>query len=160
MESGEHLFKCLVYIDLNMVRTGVVAHPSEWPFCGYNEIQEPKRKKVLIDYAKLRASLGFETYDLVRSYHKEWVDEYLANGKNIRDEKWTRSIAVGSRGFVDKIKSVMGVLAIGRKSTVAGETYQLREPAIPYGAPFGAKKCDIGAENTYFWDVISRESIC
>jgi len=27
---------------MNMVRAGVVAHPSEWEFCGYNEIQEPK----------------------------------------------------------------------------------------------------------------------
>ena len=43
IQSGEHLFRCLVYIDLNMVRAGVVNHPSEWPFCGYNEIQEPKR---------------------------------------------------------------------------------------------------------------------
>ena len=41
VESGDHLSKCLVYIDLNMVRAGVVEHPSEWPFCGYNEIQEP-----------------------------------------------------------------------------------------------------------------------
>lgn len=153
VENGEHLFRCLVYIALNMVRAGVVEHPSEWPFCAYNEIQEPKRKKVLIDYEKLRASLGFETYDLVRSYHKEWVDEYLVNGKNMRDEKWTRSIAVGSRSFVDKIKSVMGVLAIGRKITVACETYQLREPPVPYGDHFGVKKDDIGPENSFFWDV-------
>ena len=48
-----------------MVRSGIVEHPSQWPFCGYNEIQEPKRKNVLIDYEKLRASLGLESYDLV-----------------------------------------------------------------------------------------------
>ncbi len=47
IENGEHLLKCLVYIDLNMVRAGVVKHPSEWPFGGYNEIQEPKRKKCI-----------------------------------------------------------------------------------------------------------------
>ncbi|MCK5255634.1 MAG: hypothetical protein KAQ81_06395, partial [Deltaproteobacteria bacterium] len=38
VENGSHLIKCLVYIDLNMVRAGVVQHPSEWPFSGYNEI--------------------------------------------------------------------------------------------------------------------------
>ena len=53
VESGEHLVKCLVYIDLNMVRAGVVAHPSEWAFCGYNEIQEPRRKNILINYKRL-----------------------------------------------------------------------------------------------------------
>jgi len=26
------------YIDLNMVHAGVVKHPSEWEFNGYNEI--------------------------------------------------------------------------------------------------------------------------
>ena len=82
------------------------------------------------------------------------VDEYLGDGKNIRDEKWTKSIAVGKRSFVERIKSIMGVLAIGRKSIEVGESYQLREPSIPYGARFGAKKCYIGPENAYFWDVI------
>ncbi len=48
----------------------------------------------------------------------------------------------------------MGILAIGRKNVGVGESYQLREPEIPYGAHFGAKKYDIGPENTYFWDVI------
>ncbi|MFH1951583.1 MAG: transposase [Pseudomonadota bacterium] len=153
VESGEHLLQHLVYIDLNMVRAGVVEHPSEWPFCGYNEIQERRNKNVLIDYEKLRKLLGFDSYDRVITYHKRWVDDYLGNGKNIRDEKWTRSIAVGSKGFVDRVKSILGVLALGRKSIEAGESYQLREPSIPYGAHFGVKKGDIGPINTCFWDV-------
>jgi len=28
-----------------MVRAGVVSHPSEWPFGGYNEIQKSKQHK-------------------------------------------------------------------------------------------------------------------
>ena len=39
IETDEHLAKCMIYIDLNMVRAGVVDHPSEYEFCGYNEIQ-------------------------------------------------------------------------------------------------------------------------
>lgn len=154
VESGDHLFKCIVYIDLNMVRTGVVDHPSEWSFCGYNEIQKPKRKTILIDYQRLKELLGFDTYDEVKKYHKRWVDDYLGNGKNIRDNKWTKSIAVGTKSFVEKVKSLMGVLAIGRKSIELGESYQLREPSIPYGAHFEPKKCDIAPENTYLWNVI------
>jgi putative transposase len=34
IESGEHLWHCLVYVDLNMVRAGVVNHPSEWKWGG------------------------------------------------------------------------------------------------------------------------------
>ena len=154
IESGDHLFRCIVYIDLNMVRAGVVHHPSEWPFCGYNEIQEPKRKKVLINYKKLTSLLGFDSYGEVIKYHKRWVDDYLENGKNIHDNKWTTSIAVGNRSFVERVKSLMGVLVIGRKSVGVGESYQLREPEAPYGAHFGAKKCDIEPENTHFWSDI------
>ncbi len=29
VDSGYHLINCLIYIDLNMVRAGVVKHPSE-----------------------------------------------------------------------------------------------------------------------------------
>jgi len=44
IDSNEYLLRCLVYIDLNMVRTGRVTHPSDWPVSGYNEIQNrPER---------------------------------------------------------------------------------------------------------------------
>ncbi len=35
---------------MNMVRAGVVDHPEQWMHGGYNEIQEPWKKGVLIDY--------------------------------------------------------------------------------------------------------------
>ena len=41
---------CLAYMDLNMVRAGVVAHSEEWPECGYVEIQHPKARYGIIDY--------------------------------------------------------------------------------------------------------------
>jgi putative transposase len=39
VESGTHLMKCLIYIDMNMVRAGVVSNPSGWRWSGYCEIQ-------------------------------------------------------------------------------------------------------------------------
>lgn len=58
IEAGEHFSRCCAYIDLNMVRAGVVSHPSQWPFSGYSEIQEPQPKNILIDYEKLMELLG------------------------------------------------------------------------------------------------------
>ncbi len=58
VESGEHLAQCMVYIDTNMVRAGVVSHPSLWSFSGYNDIQEPRRKNILIYYKKLQWLIG------------------------------------------------------------------------------------------------------
>ena len=49
VETSKHLIQCLVYIDLNMVRAGVVRHPSEWLFLGYNEIQAPRSRYGLIN---------------------------------------------------------------------------------------------------------------
>ncbi len=137
IENGEHLLRCLMYIDLNMVRAGVVKHPSEWPFGGYNEIQEPKRKNVLIWYDRLRELAGIETYDLMQAAHKKWVESYLTGGIKRREECWTRSIAVGCDGFVRKVKSIMGVSAIGKNFVPAGDSYQLREPQVSYNADSG-----------------------
>jgi REP element-mobilizing transposase RayT len=47
IEKGDHLARCLVYIDLNMVRAGAVKHPSEWVYGGYNEIQGSKKRYTL-----------------------------------------------------------------------------------------------------------------
>ena len=74
---------------------GIVAHSSQWPFCGYNEIQKPRKKNVLINYDKLMELFGASSYEQTRLYHKEWINDYLDKG-NGRDNKWTKSIAVGS----------------------------------------------------------------
>ena len=46
-----------------MVRAGVVNHPSEWSFGGYNEIQSPRRKCALIAYENLAVLAGYQNYD-------------------------------------------------------------------------------------------------
>ena len=49
IEADEHLHRCLVYIDLNMVRAGAVSHPLKWLRSGYREIQEPPKRYAVID---------------------------------------------------------------------------------------------------------------
>jgi REP-associated tyrosine transposase len=48
IESGEHLRRCLVYFDLNMVRAGAVSHPEEWVHGGYQEIQGLRRRNRIL----------------------------------------------------------------------------------------------------------------
>ena len=50
------------------------------------------------------------------------------------------------------VKVLMGGLALGRKVLETGESFQLKEVQYPYIAHLGAKKCDIGAQNSYVWD--------
>jgi len=151
IETGEHLLRCLVYIDLNMVRAGVVNHPSEWDFGGYNEIQSPRRKCVLIAYEKLAALTGYDDYDSFRQSHKEWVNALLVDGNNVHDRQWTRSIAVGGEQFVQRIKAGLGMKALGRRIREVPGGYELRERVTSYMADFDPKKSDIGLENTHNW---------
>lgn len=151
IQTGEHLLRCLVYIDLNMVRAGVLTHPSEWIFGGYREIQSPRRKCVLIDYEKLAALSGCHDYESFRQSHRKWVETSLASGKNNYDNKWTRSIAVGGKKFVSLIKAGLGASAGGRRVRKVPDGYELRENQNSYIANSSLQKNDIGLENTYLW---------
>jgi putative transposase len=153
VESGDHLARCLVYIDTNMVRAGVVDHPSMWPFCGYTEIQEPRRKNMLIDYERLRGVFGAGSYDELQRSHRGWIEEYLGNGEKSRQDGWSKSIAVGSRSFVETVKEFLGIRAKGRDVVEGGQGYQLREAAADYKPLLEGKNEDIGFENAYFWNL-------
>ena len=52
VQSDTHLQQCLTYIDLNMVRAGVVKQPASWPYGGYAEIQRPRERYVRIDHCR------------------------------------------------------------------------------------------------------------
>ena len=67
----------LYLVDIIEAGTAIVAHPSQWPFCGYNEIQKPRKKNVLINYDKLMELFDTSSYEQTRLYHKEWVNESL-----------------------------------------------------------------------------------
>ena len=140
-------------IDLKMMRAGVVAHPLEWIFSGYCEIQEPRRKCALIAYERLQELTGFGSYDEFTTAHRNWVEAFLEDGNCGREGKWTQSIAIGSEGFVEKTRQQLGIRARGRKVVEAGPAYQLPEPQVSYSSHFGLENDDIGTENTYFWDV-------
>ncbi len=43
IDVESHLMRCLIYIDLNMVRACVVIYPFNWKHNGYNEIQNPQK---------------------------------------------------------------------------------------------------------------------
>jgi hypothetical protein len=43
------LARCFTYVDLNMVRAGVVGHPRQWREAGYQEIQNPPKRYRVID---------------------------------------------------------------------------------------------------------------
>ncbi len=152
IETGEHLLRCLVYMDLNMVRAGVVNHPEKWNHGGYNEIQQPRRKNILIDYEALSHLSGFDSFERFQSVDRRWVESALSDDTAKRQGCWTRSIATGSRSFIEDVKRQMRSVAVGRRIRKKKEGYELRETQAPYRALFDAEKVDIEGENLWFWN--------
>jgi putative transposase len=132
-----------VYIDLNMVRAGAVDHPSKWPHGGYNEIQKPRRKNIIIAYERLRELAGFEDYESFASAHRKWVHTALQKSEKRRENRWTESIAVGGGPFIERIKTAMGAMARGRAIKPTKEAFELREEQSTYKSIFGPKNRDI-----------------
>jgi len=151
VDSGMHLIQCLVYIDLNMVRTGVVAHPQDWPYSGYHEIQEPRKRYGLIDHERLADLVEVKDQEALRKNHLEWVVEKLNNGNTSREDHWTDSIAVGGETFVQEIQRGLGAKAIGRAIVVDEEQHQLREVQQPYMAHLNPQKGSLRQENDLKW---------
>ena len=139
-----------------MVRTGTISHPSQWYWCGYNEIQNPRRKNILIAYDKLRELAGYDTFDIFQTAHRKRVDDSLTSCENKRESQWTDSIAIGSNKFVKKIISQLGSRAKGRRILEEGQAFQIREATEPYNVFFDDEKCDIAPENAYNWREYAR----
>ena len=153
VDSGIHLIQCLVYIDLNMVRAGVVTHPREWPFSGYEEIQKPRKRYGLIDHEKLIDLVEAKNQEDLKQIHQEWMEEKLINGNPFREDQWTETRAAGGEGFVKEIRDDLGVRALGRSIVPDGEQHQLREAQAPYKGHFDPEKGSLRLKTGFKWDV-------
>jgi REP element-mobilizing transposase RayT len=143
VETGEHLVQCIAYMDCNMVRAGVVKHPSEWPQSGYDEIQSPRQRYTLIDHGLLTSLLGLRSPADLQKHHREYVGAYLSRIDRSRESKWSESIAVGSRDFIEKVHRELGVRAKGRRIAGSSADSRLCEPQSPYTGNLGGKKRDL-----------------
>jgi len=103
VEEGEHLWNCVRYIDLNMVRAGVVSHPSGWQWCGYQELVGVKSRYRLLDIKLLLELLGKPDLDSFREEYRLLIQNTIAHKKLHREERWTESIAVGGEEYVRRI---------------------------------------------------------
>jgi putative transposase len=103
VEEGEHLWNCVRYVDLNMVRAGVVLHPSGWKWCGYQELVGLKSRYRLLDINLLLELLGKPDLESFREEYQLLIQNTINQKKLRREERWTESIAVGGEEFVRRI---------------------------------------------------------
>jgi putative transposase len=112
-----------VYIDLNMVRAGVVEHPVQWANSGFREIQQTPGRYRLIDVAGLLGLCGFSKKAEFQQAQRQWVKVALRNESAVRDARWSESVAVGSLAFVEEVKVELGAKALHREVEQVNGTY-------------------------------------
>ena len=148
VQSNAHLIKCMIYIDLNMVRAGVVKHPHQWIHSGYHELQKPKKRYGLIDFKNIVRLLSLESQVELKEVHRKWIEEELNKSLQVRQGKWSQSIAVGDKSFVEQIKKHLGIRSKGRKILEDEDDYQLRDRQTDYG-----DRAQFNSSNSFYWDL-------
>lgn len=154
IQSKEHLLRCMLYIDFNMVRAGVVAAPDMWEYCGYYDIIKNDNKEIL-NKDWIVSSTGYDNWESFKTDYIKLVqsaDQYPVYQK---DDKWTKSIAVGDDEFVDAIKNQLG-MRVKKRSLIKNElsdTCILREPSPDYNDHQQSAYVDpINESNSLFWN--------
>ena len=104
IQPGGHLGRCVFYIDLNMVRAGVVKHPLEWRHAGIQELFGEKHRYCAINKNRLLRALGFKVSEFAA--FKDWyiatLNEKLACISHERQAYWSEAIAVGDVKWLEK----------------------------------------------------------
>ena len=108
----------------------------------------------MIDLAALSTICGFKQIAHFQQAHREWVEAAHETTAAGRDDRWSESVAVGSKRFVDQAKHELGIQAKRRQVAANDEAYTLREPALPYMAHFSSENEALRGNNTYFWHTI------
>jgi putative transposase len=152
VEDGVQLARCLTYIDMNMVRAGVVAHPREWAYCGYHElvreiaVPHGRRRGFLVDSSKLVELTGAPDIRAHLARRSEWIDVAIRKGQIEREPIWTESVAVGSekhlRGFQAELGNKIGAAEIVRGG-IADDSIVLRRTRGNPIFVFGVKNADL-----------------
>jgi putative transposase len=145
IDAGDYLWRCLRYIDLNMVRAGVVRSPAEWDWCGYQELKGLRKRYRVIDLESLVEALApGHGEDEVTSRYSEYVEEALRAGGLVRQPIWTESVAVGREAYVREV----GAQVEGRMQMIIAPAdagaWTVKESRDAYGQ-FSAPKSDAKA---------------
>jgi len=137
VESGLHLWRCLRYVDLNMVRVGKVTHPQEWRWCGYDELVGQRERYRILDTDALLQHLGGVAPESFRESYGAGIEEHIAARRVAREAAWTEGLAVGSRRFVERVAREVGRIQTSytQLSSPEAEAWCVREvPEVDYAA--------------------------
>ncbi|MCK5803115.1 MAG: transposase, partial [Lentisphaeria bacterium] len=100
VETGSHLSRCLFYLDMNMVRAGVVPHPRQWRFGGYHELNGNRKRYRIIDFNRVLDLLAIPDVTAFRRWYEATLAELCLPEEHPREPHWSQAFAVGSRTWL------------------------------------------------------------
>lgn len=145
VQDGKYLWECLCYIELNMVRCGVVMHPRDWRWVGYHEIMGTWRRNRVLDLERLCWRLGTGSLEEVRRNLEVSLAERIAGDRLKREPCWTEGLAVGSASFLEENQACI----LRRRKTeivpTANDVWALQEEPLSYVCGNEAKNPAMGS---------------
>ena len=140
--GAEHLWHCMMYIDYNPVRAGLVHSPLLWGHNGCVEILNDRQKYWAIDHGVLLSSLEVNGMEELRVIYQETQEKYKERC-SIKDSRWTRSLAIGPQGMLQDIQEKLSRSERRSLKEHDDGLVTLREPESHYGAENMALSCEI-----------------
>ncbi|MCX7001743.1 MAG: transposase [bacterium] len=155
VDTGMHVLRCCSYIDLNMVRAGVVQEPGQWRWCGYEEIIAGRTRGRLIDRAALAETLLLDEAAGLARVYQERLAYLLDQQQTAREAQWTEAVAVGDPEFVEKVQHMLQSVRATWQLLASGEqdgTVCLKDAAPAYPDDFTVQNGVLTVNFNHFQD--------
>jgi putative transposase len=110
IQTGAHLSRCLFYIDMNMVRAGVVDHPEDWKHGGHHELSGSRQRYRILNQEQLLACLanGHDP-EQFRTWYMKTLSNLIAEGCHCREPYWSEAYAVGDADWLSVVYDEIGL---------------------------------------------------
>lgn len=135
VENGRHLLNCLAYINMNMVRAGVVSCPAEWKWCSHDELVGRRKRYRILNIERLLDSLGIVNGEELRDWYCDAIESRIASRSLQREKEWTESLVAGSSEFVrntTRLYTNRWKFQTEQARLPYGSMWTVREPQTPY----------------------------
>ena len=103
IQRGAHLSRCLIYIDLNMVRCGEVDHPRKWKQSAWAELTGIRQRCRIINRQRLLQCLWMDSDEQFKQWHQQAIEAELEKEKLEHQAFWSKALAVGDREWLEQL---------------------------------------------------------
>ena len=129
MNKDDHVR--LFYIDMNMVRAGAAAHPSEWKHGGHHELAGTRLRYCILNQEQLLKCLcNGHDFEQFRTWYLNTLTNLVSEGYLCREPYWSEAYAVGEANWLNGIYDEMGlkrkrILQAVEAENMVGETEEV-----------------------------------